>query len=92
MRTKIALTLGVAALSLSGAGAALAVSSNHFTPGTPGTPNCESQTSAMLAQNATLWSSDTGGLAGAAQMLGYPSVSDLQAAISDYCYGSGPLP
>ena len=91
MRTKIALALGVAAVSLSGAGAALAVSPNHFAPGTPGDPNCESQTTAMLAQSATLWSRSNGGLSGAAEMRGV-SVADLQAAISDYCNAGGPPP
>lgn len=54
--------------------------------------SCESQTGAMLARQATLQSGRSGGLAGGAEMLGYSSIADFQAAISAGCKDGAPLP
>jgi subtilisin-like proprotein convertase family protein len=48
------------------------------TAGTPGRPNCHDQCISALAH-------DHGGIARAASDLGFSSVANLQAAVTDFC-------
>jgi hypothetical protein len=79
LRVLIAFGIGIAVLALGGTAFA-----DQTTPGTPGTSNCEGQTTAYVAQGNPIPGISAVGIGNVAKANGI-SVQELKAAIAAFC-------